>query len=130
MSKDVASMEAVEVWLKGSDVSLAPADNAKAKETYTIVKTYQAGPIPESILPQSAKRCSYFITVLGVVGTNGNVVLANSYADAQQVSAIYYASGAQLPANTQVSGKGQTEMWLVSPFANAPLVSVVSEYER
>lgn len=105
--------------------------NAKKDEIYTTLRTFQSGVLPEVILPQSPKRVRYFIQVLGTPAANGNAVIAGSSGDAQQVSATYQMAGAQLiPGLAGQWFEGQTEIWLVCPFSNPPLVSVIAEYCR
>lgn len=105
--------------------------DAKKREIYSVIRTFQAGLIPEAILPQSPKRVRYFIQVLGTSAANGNAVIAGSNADAQQVTTTYQMAGAQLiPGLAGQWFEGQTEIWLVCPFPNPPLVSVIAEYCR
>jgi hypothetical protein len=126
------TMEAIEdEFIAKVHVVNMPIPDAKSKEIYSTIRTFQSGVTPEVILPQSPKRVRYFIQVLGSPSSNGNAVIAGSSGDAQQVSATYQMSGAQLiPGLAGQWFEGQTEIWLVCPFTNPPLVSVIAEYCR
>jgi hypothetical protein len=97
-------------------------------------KTYVAGTTPELILPRSASRTCAHISVLGVVGTAGNVILADNEADAQ--AAVTYTqtatiAGAGLQPGTTIRVYHNQEVWLarLGTAGTPPLVSVISEYK-
>ena len=103
-------------------------------EQYGILKTFQSqlstvAP-PESVLPHSSKRIYAQCNVLGVIPTNSNVYLCDSYANAAPASGNPIGEQLQ-PGMTGVPIYGTTEVWLVAFGAGAPpFVSFHSIYER
>jgi hypothetical protein len=105
-----------------------------SKEFVNVVsRTFLAGTTPELILPRSQARRHAVITVLGVVGTAGNIVLADTPADAQ--AAVTYTQtasigGAGLQPGMVIDVFHHEEVWLsrLGTAGTAPLVSVIAEY--
>jgi hypothetical protein len=97
-------------------------------------KTYLAGTSPELICPRSQRREHASIAVLGVVGTAGNVILADNEADAS-AAAIYSGTinstipGMALQPGMVVDVYHHDEVWLarLGTTGTAPIVSVVTE---
>lgn len=122
----------VKVHMVRNDTATPCPEAKKYPERYLILNTYVPAASPELILPHAPKRCRWWITGIGVVGTNGNFVLATSESNAQQASnaTTPLRSNAVMPPNAVMHGESQNEMWLVGPYATPGLVSVVAEYER
>jgi len=107
---------------------------ARRKLANVVSKTYVAGTSPENILPRSAGRRCAHIQVLGVVGTDGRVILADSEADAgygPTATGISSCGGAVLQPGMFIYIEHNDEVWLArySVTGNAPLVSVIAEYD-
>lgn len=133
MSEMTDDYEPVKVHIIRDDVSRAATP---AREKVNVVsKTYLAGTVPELILPRTIKRTHAVVSVLGVVGTAGNVVLCDNEADAV-AAAVYSGSvvatipGVALQPGQQIDLYHNEEVWLarLGATGTAPLVSVVGEY--
>lgn len=110
---------------------------SKSKFKDVISKTYLAGTSPELILPRSPSRVEATISVLGVVPTQGNVILCDNEADA--VAASVYSGtvtgttpGAALQPGMFIYVTHQDEVWLarLGTAGTPPLVSVIAVNER
>jgi hypothetical protein len=118
------------VHIVADDTKPEPAQRKFVNVTH---KTYLPGTTPELILPRSAGRRCATITVMGVLPTNSNVVLADNNADAQ--AAVTYATpgtmaGAVLQPGMFIRLTHNDEVWLVKFGAGtAAVVGVISEYE-
>jgi hypothetical protein len=106
------------------------------KERVMTFQTYIAGPVPQLILPHSPKRVGAQIVVLGVIGTNSNVLLGKSEGDVSTALAatgdVYQGAGMTLPPSNQpMPLDGTTEVWMAAIGAGtAPLVSVMRIVEK
>jgi hypothetical protein len=121
----------VKVHITRDDTKAAP----ESKPINVVSKTYLAGTSAEMILPRTIKRTHAVISVLGVVPTQGNVILADNQADAT-AAATYSATlvgtipGGALQPGQQIDVYHNEEVWLarLGTAGAAPIVSVVSEY--
>lgn len=133
MSDMTTDYEPVKVHIVRDETRAA---GTPAREKINVVsKTYLAGTTPEMILPRTIKRTHAVVSVLGVVGTAGNVVLCDNEADA--VAAAVYSGtivatipGVALQPGQQIDLYHNEEVWLarLGTTGTAPLVSVVGEY--
>ena len=128
-----ANYEPARVHVVRDDTKPEPA---RRKFRNVTSKTYLASTTPELILPRSAGRRCATITILGIVGTAGNVVLADNEADAQ--AANTYSLGGNISGPGAVAQPGMflkfyhnDEVWLArfGSAGTAPLVGVIAEYE-
>jgi hypothetical protein len=131
MTDMMTDYEPVKVHIIKDETKTTP----KSGSINVVSKTYLAGTGGELILPRTIKRTHAVISVLGVVVTQGNVVLADNQADAQ-AAATYSATivgtipGAALQPGQQIDVYHNEEVWLarLGTAGIAPIVSVVSEY--
>jgi len=106
---------------------------SERKFTNVISKTYLASTTPELILPRSAGYRCVSIQVIGVVPTQGNVILADNQADAGYgpgASGTSSYGGAVLQPGMFIHVTHNDEVWLArfGAAGSAPLVSVIGEY--
>jgi hypothetical protein len=134
VSVDITDYEPAKVHIVRDDTK--PTGTPAPKPVNVVSKTYLASATaPELILPRSGKRTHAIISVLGVVATAGNVLLADNEADANS-AAIYSVTvvgtipGCALQPGQQVDVYHNEEVWLarLGSAGTAPLVSVISEY--
>jgi hypothetical protein len=132
MTEVMTDYEPAKVHIVRDDTKAAPASKAL---TNVVSKTYLASTVPELILPRSSKRSHASISVLGVVPTQGNILLADNEADANaaatySVTVVGTIPGAAFQPGQTVDVYHNEEVWLarLGSAGTAPLVSVISEY--
>lgn len=131
MTDTAVDYEPARVRIVADDTRSEPQPKFRGVTT----KTYLASTIPELILPRSKDRKCAQIAVLGVVAAAGNIVLADSQADAGQavtfVTEAGTIAGMAVQPGMVIPIYHHDEVWLarLGSAGTAPLVSVLAEYE-
>jgi hypothetical protein len=122
-------IDPIPTWIKGSDVPLTPLSKEPRPLT-TTTHTYQSAiGGAEAILNTAPNRVMAVISVLGVVGTASNIILATTAGEGQ--TSTGEGSGAVLQPGQQVRHLGQDSLFLSAmPTGVAALVSVIQVFKR
>jgi hypothetical protein len=124
----MSEVEPIPVHVKRDDTKTA----SKSRVQFATFKTIQTVQNPtDPMMPHSEGRTEAVINVLGVVGTQGHVVVCDSQSMAQSLSATGEGGGMLLQPGMSIRVHWTTETWVAwLGDLLAPLVSVAQQFER